>query len=219
MSDEQTYLSLSTDALLARVRELREQGWRLVQIGATPLGETIELNYSFDRAGKFLNLRLSLPAAGAHVPSISSIYWCAFIYENEMHDLFRVRVDGIAVDYKGKFYKTAVPYPFSSRGPTAGVTPSGAVVAAAPPATPVPVGGHRPPLQKTAEPVPVAAAPAAQTAPVGGHRPPLQKTAEPTPAAQTAPLQKTADPAPVVAVGDRRSEPPAPSTAPSAPSA
>ena len=200
MSDEQTYLSLPPDALLARVRDLREQGWRLVQIGATPLGETIELNYSFDRASKFLNLRLSLPAATAHVPSVSSIYWCAFIYENEMHDLFRVRVDGIAVDYKGKFYKTAVPYPFSSRGPTAGVTPAGAVTAAsasAPAAPPVPVGGHRPPLQKTAEPTPAAAAPAAQTAP----------------------LQKTADPAPVAAVYDRRSEPPAPSTAAPAPGA
>jgi len=161
MSDEQTYLSLPPGALLAKVRELREQGWRLVQIGATPLGETIELNYSFDRAGKFLNLRLTLPSATAHVPSVSSIYWCAFIYENEMHDLFRVQVEGIAVDYKGKFYKTTVPYPFSTRGQTAGVTPSGAVVAATPAASvsapaaqnaPVGVGGHRPPLQKTAAP-------------------------------------------------------------------
>lgn len=152
MSDEQTYLSIPPDTLLAQVRELREQGWRLVQIGATPLGETIELNYSFDLAGQFRNLRLSLPAAAAHVPSVSSIYWCAFIYENEMHDLFRVQVEGIAVDYKGKFYKTTVPFPFSSRGQAAGVTPSGTVVAAAPVAPPALVGGHRPPLQKTDEP-------------------------------------------------------------------
>ena len=206
MSDEQTYLSLPPDALLAKVRELREQGWRLVQIGATPLGETIELNYSFDRAGKFLNLRLSLPAAGAHVPSISSIYWCAFVYENEMHDLFRVQVEGIAVDYKGKFYKTTVPYPFSSRGQAAGGTPSGPGVAATPAAQPASGGGHRPPLQNTAEPAPgaSASAPAAPIVPVGGHRPPLQNTAEA---------------APVAAVCDRRSETPAPSTTPSAPSA
>jgi ech hydrogenase subunit D len=158
MSDEQIYLSLSPDALLAKVRELHEQGWRLVQIGATPLGETIELNYSFDLAGKFLNLRLALPAATAHVPSVSAIYWCAFIYENEMHDLFRVRVDGIAVDYKGKFYKTTVPYPFSSRGPTAGVTPSGTVVAAAPVAQPEPVGDRRsePPAPSTTSSAPSA---------------------------------------------------------------
>jgi ech hydrogenase subunit D len=197
MSDEQTYLSLPPDALLARVRELREQDWRLVQIGATPLGETIELNYSFDRDGKFLNLRLSLPAATARVPSVSSIYWCAFIYENEMHDLFRVQVEGIAVDYKGKFYKTTVPYPFSSRGQAAGVTPSGTVVAAAPAAQPAPVGGHRPPLQKTSEAVPVAVAPAAQLAP----------------------LQKTSETAAVAEVGDRRSEPSTPSTAAPAPGA
>jgi ech hydrogenase subunit D len=138
MSDEQTYLSLPPDALLARVRELREQGWRLVQIGATPMGEVIELNYSFDRAGKFLNLRLSLPSLSARIPSISAIYWCAFIYENEMHDLFRVQVEGIAVDYKGKFYKTTVPFPFSSRSRTAGVMPSGKVTGVAPVAQPAP---------------------------------------------------------------------------------
>ena len=196
MSDEQTYLSLPPDALLAKVRELREQGWRLVQIGATPLGETIELNYSFDRAGKFLNLRLTLPSATAHVPSVSSIYWCAFIYENEMHDLFRVQVEGIAVDYKGKFYKTTVPYPFSTRGRAAGVTPSGTVVTAAPAA------GSAAGAATAAN----ASAPVAKAAAVGGHRPPLQKTSEA---------------APVAAVYDRRSEtqPPAPSTAPSAPSA
>jgi ech hydrogenase subunit D len=135
MNVDQTYVSLPADALLAKVRELRDQGWRLVQIGATPAGESIELNYSFDRAGSFLNLRLTLPAAAAHVPSISPLYWCAFIYENEMHDLFRVHVEGIAVDYKGTFYKTTVPFPFSSRGPAAAgpaANPVPATVAPAP---------------------------------------------------------------------------------------
>lgn len=127
MSEPDTCRPIPVEQLPAEVRTLREQQWRLVQIGATPLGETIELNYSFDQAGRFLNLRITLPATGARAPSISDIYWCAFIYENEIHDLFRVQIDGIAVDYKGKFYRTTQPFPFSARGQAASVTPSGAV--------------------------------------------------------------------------------------------
>ncbi|MFA5265730.1 MAG: NADH-quinone oxidoreductase subunit C [Opitutaceae bacterium] len=138
MNEAPVYLSLQPDALLAKVQELRDQGWRLVQIGATLLNELIELNYSFDREGNFLNLRLSMPSNAARVPSISSIYWCAFIYENEMHDLFRVRVEGIVVDYKGKFYRTTVPFPFTkgaqAASPAPAIKPSAAPAAA--PATP-----------------------------------------------------------------------------------
>ena len=53
--------------------------------------EHVELTYSFDRDSQLANLRLQLPAAEARVPSISSIYWCAFLYENEIHDLFTSR--------------------------------------------------------------------------------------------------------------------------------
>ena len=48
------------------------------------------------------------------MPSISSIYLCAILYENEIHDLFGVQVAGIAIDFKGKFYKTAIKFPFAS---------------------------------------------------------------------------------------------------------
>jgi len=136
MSDAQTYEPLAPDALLARVRELCDQGWRLVQLGATPLGELVEVNYSFDRDGRFLNLRLTLAAAAARVPSITPVYWCAFAYENEMHDLFRVRVEGIAVDYKGKFYKTTVPFPFGARGLAAAAATLATAKPVAAPTTP-----------------------------------------------------------------------------------
>ena len=47
------------------------------------------------------NFRLHLADEALRVPSISSIYWCAFLYENEMHDLFNLKVEGMAVDFKG----------------------------------------------------------------------------------------------------------------------
>jgi ech hydrogenase subunit D len=114
MSEEQPIVPVATDKLVAEVQALRDQGWRLVQIGVTALGETLEVNYSFDLELKFRNLRLHLPAAGAHLPSVSGVYWCAFLYENEIHDLFGVTFDGLVLDFKGNFYQTATPFPFAA---------------------------------------------------------------------------------------------------------
>lgn len=117
MIEEQPIIAITPEVLVEKVRELHSQGQRLVQIGATALKDGIEVNYSFDKEGKFQTLRIQLPAAGATLPSISGVYWCAFIYENELHDLFGIAVEGIAIDFKGKFYKTAVSFPFACKTP------------------------------------------------------------------------------------------------------
>ena len=117
MSPEQTFEVIPADTLLERVRAFREQGWRLVQIGATRLPDQLELTYSFDRESRLANLRVALPGDEHKVPSISSIFWCAFVYENELHDLFGLQVSGMAVDFQGNFYKTAVKFPFGATKP------------------------------------------------------------------------------------------------------
>lgn len=114
MSESQPTHAITPAELLAKVQELRQGGYRLVQMGATRLAETVEVNYTFDRDLTFLNLRLTLPPEGVAIPSISGCYWCAFLYENELHDLFGLNFTGIVVDYKGKFYKTAVRHPFGA---------------------------------------------------------------------------------------------------------
>lgn len=134
MADLQQQIIITPDLLKAKAREMRDRGYRLVQIGATALPELVELNYSFDRDGQLLNYRLQVPAETARVPSITDIYWCAFIYENEISDLFKVQVDGMAVDFKGKFYKTAIPHAFSKPAvstPAAKPSPPASIVAAA----------------------------------------------------------------------------------------
>jgi ech hydrogenase subunit D len=113
MSQEQIEL-ITIDALLEKVRTKKDQGCRLVQISATQLPGQIELTYSFDLDSQLANLRLLLPGEEPHLPSISSIYLCSILYENEIHDLFGVQVAGMAVDFKGKFYKTAIKYPFAT---------------------------------------------------------------------------------------------------------
>ncbi len=124
MIEEQPNVAITANQLTAEVKSLCEQGWRLVQIGVTSLGELYEMNYSFDRDMSFKNLRLHVPAKDARLPSVSGIYWCAFLYENEIHDLFGVTFDGLALDFKGRFYTTAVPNPFAAQITTPGVSTS-----------------------------------------------------------------------------------------------
>jgi len=124
-SPEQTFEPITIEALVGKVRALREQGHRLVQIGATRLPDQIELTYSFDLESRLTNLRLHVPAVEARIPSISSVYWCAFLYENEMHDLFNLQVDGMAVDFQGNFYRTTVKFPFgTTKAPVVKATPT-----------------------------------------------------------------------------------------------
>jgi ech hydrogenase subunit D len=149
MSDPTRFEIIPVTALLDRVGRLHAEHCRLVQIGATCLPTQLELNYSFDRNGELLNLRVFLPAASPQVPSISAIYWCAFIYENELHDLFGLQVAGMAVDFQGKFYQTAVKYPFGSTRPPSNRP---AVATPAPPITVI----RRAPPAEAPPPAPVA---------------------------------------------------------------
>ena len=119
MTERQTIEPITREELPARVSALRAQDYRLVQIGATRLPEQFEINYSFDQPGQLLTLRVQAPLADARVPSISPSYWCAVLYENELHDLFNIRVDGLAVDFEGKFYRTTTPFAFGSTKPPA----------------------------------------------------------------------------------------------------
>jgi ech hydrogenase subunit D len=41
------------------------------------------------------------------------IYQNAFLYENEIHDLFGVVVTNISIDYHGTLYRTSIKAPFS----------------------------------------------------------------------------------------------------------
>lgn len=119
MSEPQTIEAIEVNGLVERTKQLRKDGWRLVQISATRLPDQVQLTYSFDRASQLANFRLHLPGTEARLPSISSVFWCAFLYENELHDLFNIAVEGIAVDFHGKFYNTAVKFPFgASKAPT-----------------------------------------------------------------------------------------------------
>ncbi len=99
----QSFIPVEASKLLATATEYKDKGYRFVQCFAHVAGEGLELTYSFDQDYVLDNVRVTI-APGDEVQSITSVFPAAFIFENEMHDLFGVRVTGISVDFKGRFY-------------------------------------------------------------------------------------------------------------------
>jgi ech hydrogenase subunit D len=112
MSERQEIELVEKSDLVGLVARYFAEGWRLVQIGCSTLPEGYEITYSFARDTHFRNLRI-LVAPQEEVPSVSVIYPNAFLYENELQDLFGVPVANLDPDYRGNLYRTAVPTPFS----------------------------------------------------------------------------------------------------------
>ena len=89
--------------------------------GVTQTGFT-ELLYSFDKDHKLKNFKVKVPF-GTTVPSITPEYWAAFVYENEIHDLFDVEFTDSKMDYKGNFFKVSSKAPW--KGPEADAAKEG----------------------------------------------------------------------------------------------
>jgi hypothetical protein len=71
-----------------------------------------EIAWAFARDGQLETIRETIDAA-TPVPSVSEFFGAAFLYENEIRELFGINVTGIGLDLKGQLYKTATRVPFS----------------------------------------------------------------------------------------------------------
>ena len=120
LPDPQTVEEIPLSTLLERAQRMQSEGWRLAQACCTRLVADQEVNYSFDLDGRLHTLRVRIPMNDPELPSISPFFWGAFLYENEMHDLFGITVRGMAVDFHGHFYTTMVPTPYVTREPDHG---------------------------------------------------------------------------------------------------
>ena len=112
MIEPQEIIPIGKNELMGRVAELFAEGYRLVQIGCTTLQSSYELTYSFDKDYRIKNLRITVSPDG-EIPSITAVYHNAFLYENEIHDLFGLSVKNIAIDYHGTLFRIAISKPFS----------------------------------------------------------------------------------------------------------
>lgn len=89
-------------------------GYRLVQIHCTKTPTEMFLIYTYENQDLHCeNVKVNVQV-GDSVPSLSKIFHPAFLYENEIHDLYGVKFTGMLVDFKGTFYETAVKQPFST---------------------------------------------------------------------------------------------------------
>ncbi len=98
--------------LLDAVTRIHHDEWRLIQICATKVAEnTYEILYTFGLAYEIRSLRLCVHGED-RISSITSIYEVAYLYENEIHDLYGIEIDMMNYDFNGKLFRTVVPTPF-----------------------------------------------------------------------------------------------------------
>lgn len=109
--DDQDFSDIEVSGIEAAAKGFAGSGCRLEQICATSKDGRTDLLYSFDTGTGLRNLRMTVPD-DMTVPSITGSFWPAFIYENEVHDLFGVTFTDLKLDYKGNFFRTSVPTPW-----------------------------------------------------------------------------------------------------------
>ncbi len=118
MESEKIINEIEIGALIENVCIMKDTGARLVQICCVKEPPSkgpallFELHYTFDKNYQLTGYKITVEP-GTEIPSITEIYPCAFLYENEMHDLFGIRIKDINIDYKGTLYKLARPKPFN----------------------------------------------------------------------------------------------------------
>lgn len=110
---ENTLEVVAPESLLEHVLEQKKSGRRLSQICAVYANEKLELSYSFadDDTNQYHNLRLVIDKE-TEVSSITELYPYAFLYENEMKELFGVNIQMINLDYDNKLYRITEETPF-----------------------------------------------------------------------------------------------------------
>lgn len=87
----------------AAARRLKESGARLITIVGTDTGKDIEVTYFFHTGvGKTENYRVVVPKAGGNeeIEGISHIWPAAYVAENEVCEMYGIKVKGVP----GRFF-------------------------------------------------------------------------------------------------------------------
>lgn len=94
-------VEISKDLLLAEAQNMMFNDYRLISATCVDTGnEGFDVIYHFDKDLEMKHYRIKVQK-GEEVPSISKIYFCAFLVENEMKELFGLNVTNMVLDYGG----------------------------------------------------------------------------------------------------------------------
>lgn len=109
---------ISLDEVRNVARANYDAGYRLVTLSVTTLGNgLLDIIYHYDKDLEMRHYRLTVPE-NTMVPSISDIYFCSMLIENEVRDLYGVTWDGLVVDFQGHLYLEKDAPPPLLRGPS-----------------------------------------------------------------------------------------------------
>lgn len=110
-----SFVDLPLEELLTRVQTLKHEGIRFVQMCAETTERGIDLLYTFydETTQSALNLCVYGIDESSRVPSIQGLYFAAFSYENEAHDLYGVRFVNMKLDFGGHFFNLATSEPMT----------------------------------------------------------------------------------------------------------
>ena len=123
MDSKRTLEEILAPQVVERAHHMKRLGYRLSEMHCTRLKDGTEINYAYDLDGDYVIHRTRI-ADDATLPSITGIYPCAFLYENEMQDLFGIQVTDMTVDYKGHLYKLKQQTPYRPADAAVAATPA-----------------------------------------------------------------------------------------------
>jgi ech hydrogenase subunit D len=96
--------TITRGTVVDEVTKLKNDGYRFVTMSVVDLDEdSVDILYHFDKDLDVVNLRMAVPKKEP-VPSISGVYFAAFLIENESKDHFGLEFDGLVLDFGGTLY-------------------------------------------------------------------------------------------------------------------
>ena len=107
---------ITPEQLINETQAMFDADYRLVTATCVDEIEQFRIIYSFDRETELVNLEVAIGKED-ELPSISGVYLCAFLVENEIKELFGVNITDIAVDLGGHLYmiEGADPHPMTRK--------------------------------------------------------------------------------------------------------
>lgn len=117
MAFEQSFSILDTKDVKSFAQNRKADGWRYVQTLAVNTESGIDVVYSFMKGSLLENHTVKAVGKGDVLDSITDSYLEAFVWENEIHDLFGVSFKDVALDFEGTFYAVAQAEPMTIVSP------------------------------------------------------------------------------------------------------
>ena len=93
-------IPVTLETLLDETVKIKFSGAKFVTLSCVETdAKTVDILYHFSRDYELTHFRVNVPKNIA-VPSISHIYACAFLAENEIQDLFNISFTNLSIDFK-----------------------------------------------------------------------------------------------------------------------